>query len=474
VLFNSWIFLPFILIVFALYFALPLRGQNRMLLVASYVFYGAWDWRFLFLIALSTVVDYFVGIAIDRCDSATRRRRWLLLSMSTNLGILGFFKYFNFFIDSATSIFAWFGLEASAGTLSIVLPVGISFYTFQTMSYTIDIYRDKLKPTTDFLDFALFVSFFPQLVAGPIERATSLIPQLTSRRTVTSDLWFQGLWLVLWGLFKKLVVADNLGPVVDDVFDPSKPVTGPLCWLGVYGFAFQIYCDFSGYSDVARGIAKLMGIDLMVNFRQPYLSTGPAEFWDRWHISLSTWLRDYLYIPLGGNRGGSLMTYRNLCITMLLGGLWHGAAWHFVGWGAFHGLILVIERLVRRPGRRTKAAANGALSVARRVAATIFFFHVTCMGWLLFRANDMEQAYQFAVIMFSDFDFNYVLIPHIARLSLLVSGLWVIEAWMGNRDDPRGAWGWNRGVGPIMVTVMFIAIVLLAPPGGRDFIYFQF
>jgi len=391
-LFNSLIFLVFLAVVLVVYPRLRHRAQNRFLLVASYVFYGYWDWRFLSLLLISSVTDYLVGAAMHDAESA-RRRRWLLvLSLLVNLGILGFFKYFNFFTHSLIAVIERSGMNPNVPLLSVVLPVGISFYTFQTLSYTIDIYRRKLEPTRDFLDFALFVSFFPQLVAGPIERARNLLPQVARQREVTPWHVSTGLNLVLVGFFKKIAIADTLAPIVNSAFgDPAGHTAGQLL-CGVYAFCFQIYGDFSGYSDIARGVSRLLGFELMENFNAPYLSRGPAEFWRRWHISLSTWLRDYLYIPLGGNRGGSAKTYRNLMLTMLLGGLWHGASWTFVVWGLLHGLYLVAYRLAGGG----KPDLDWPVGPGRRLIELlklVLFFHLTALTWITFRAPDFPTAW---------------------------------------------------------------------------------
>ncbi len=328
-LFNSYCFWLFFLVVFVLYAGLNHKWQNRLLLVASYIFYGAWDWRFLSLIWISTVVDFFVALKIDEHRHSSNHERqkklWLIVSLCTNLGLLGFFKYCGFFVEEMGQLMDWLGVPLSLPSLSIVLPVGISFYTFQTMSYTIDVYRDQIRPVRDFEGFALYVAFFPQLVAGPIERSTHLMPQIIKPRQLTSDGYIEGLYLVLLGMFKKVVIADNMAIIVNAVFQsPVSQLSGLECLLGVYAFAFQIYGDFSGYSAIARGVSKFLGFDIMVNFNLPYFAQSPQEFWHRWHISLSTWLRDYLYIPLGGNRHGTARTYRNLMVTMVLGGIWHG------------------------------------------------------------------------------------------------------------------------------------------------------
>src|SRR5690606_26510885 len=326
---------------------------------------------------------------IERSPDRARKRAWLAAALTLNLGILGFFKYFDFFVESLSSVLVAAGLPGLEPVLNVVLPVGISFYTFQTMSYTIDVYRGHLRPTRDLLDFAVFVSFFPQLVARPIERAARFLPQVISPRERTAADLHEGAYLVLSGLFRKVVIADNLAAIANAVFsaDPAT-LTGPEVIVGVYAFAFQIYGDFSGYTDIARGVARWSSYDLKVNFRMPYLSVSPSDFWRRWHVSLSSWLRDYLYIPLCGNRHGTANTYRNLMLTMLLGGLWHGAAWTFVAWGAFHGLILVLYRALagkEREGRRPLLA---------RLPAMVLMFQLVAVSWLLFRAESIGQAFQ--------------------------------------------------------------------------------
>lgn len=375
--FNSLIFLVFFLVVYGLYRVMPHRGQNLLLLVSSYFFYGWWDWRFLSLIFISTVVDYWAGLAIEHADENARRRKIALwISLVSNLGILGFFKYFNFFADNLVVLLQGVGISSPVRHLNIILPVGISFYTFQTMSYTLDIYSRQMRPTRNFLDFAAFVSFFPQLVAGPIERASKLLPQIQTPRTITRGDMESGAWLVFWGLFKKCVVADNLAMLIDTGFGGGS-ATGAQSLLGLYAFAFQIFCDFSGYSDIARGLARWMGIELMLNFNNPYFALNPREFWARWHISLSTWLRDYLYIPLGGNLKGRRRTYVNLVLTMLLGGLWHGAAWTFVAWGAFHGALLAIYH-----AWAAKFSPSGTLDSGRWIGLRrLWMFHLVCLGW---------------------------------------------------------------------------------------------
>lgn len=385
--FNSITFAVFFLVVYAGYLALSrtVRGQNLLLLAASYVFYGWWDWRFCGLLAASTVIDYGVGRAMRTAENPSRRKHLLWVSLAANLGMLGFFKYFDFFANSVRDGMLSLGLEVNPVLLQVVLPVGISFYTFQTLSYTIDIYRKKLEPTNDFIAFGLYVAFFPQLVAGPIERASHLLPQMLAKRKILLPEVHAGLYLILWGLFKKIVIADNMAPVCNMVYQNYWEHQGLSLVVATIAFALQIYCDFSAYSDIARGCGKLLGFDLMVNFRLPYFAVSPSDFWRRWHISLSTWLRDYLYIPLGGNRGGKWLTQRNLMLTMLLGGLWHGAAWNFVLWGAFHGLILAIYRVAdRRPiDAPVKTPAQWA-GYLMRIAIMLV---LTLIGWVLFRAT---------------------------------------------------------------------------------------
>ena len=414
-LFNSVEFLFFLPAVLAIYYGLNVRMQNVWLLVASWFFYGWWDYRFLALLGISTVVDYFCGRGIHAVSEPRKKRLLLMCSLVTNLSILGFFKYFNFFVDSAVNALGLFGFEPSVMVLQILLPMGISFYTFQTMAYTIDIYRGKQVPTHSFINFALYVSYFPQLVAGPIERASRLIPQLEKKRVVKADDISEGVVLMLLGFFKKVAIADVIAPVVDQVFgDPAAHTSGTLI-LGVYLFAIQIYCDFSGYTDIARGVSRLLGVNLMINFMHPYFASSITDFWRRWHISLSSWLKDYLYIPLGGNRHGQFNTYRNLMLTMFLGGLWHGAGWNFAIWGVLHGLYLGVHKyfrsflesehswLRRLSGQRKEAdspvpvyesGVSSTLLGSRigMVLGGILTFHLVCFAWIFFRADTFETT----------------------------------------------------------------------------------
>jgi len=390
-LFNSLPFLVFLPVFLVLYFATRGRARLWVCLLSSYVFYGWWDWRFLGLIGLSTVVDYFVGLGLAASDDPKRRKRLVLVSLCTNLGLLATFKYFNFFADSFAALLSTFGFEATWTTVHIVLPVGISFYTFQTLSYTLDLYWEKIEVERSLLRFATFVAFFPQLVAGPIVRAGELLPQLREDHPFDAEKFVSGFGQALWGFFKKVVVADSLAIVVDARFGFESLHSPTSLLIAVLCYAFQIYCDFSGYSDIAIGIARMVGFDFPRNFAMPYFSRDFSEFWRRWHISLSGWLRDYLYIPLGGNRHGVYKTYRNLCITMLLGGLWHGAAWTFVVWGALHGLYLVLQRLLQGPWRSLCAAVR-VPDVVRQAGQMAVVFALTCFAWIFFRSQTFGDA----------------------------------------------------------------------------------
>ncbi len=473
-IFNSWVFLAFFSIVYTLYLLTRrhLRLQNLVLLVASYVFYGFWDWRFLSLLFASTVIDFFAGRAMAASQDERRRRLFLAVSMSANLGMLGFFKYFNFFAESTTALLNALGMQADFITLNILLPAGISFYTFQTMSYGIDIYRRKLQPTQRFLDFMLFVSFFPHLVAGPIMRATALLPQFTRKRHIRVDQVNAGLFLILWGYFKKVVVADNLAVTANNVFNNYQNYQGMDLLLGILAFTFQIYGDFSGYTDIARGISKLMGFELNLNFNLPYLAANPSDFWERWHISLSSWLRDYLYIPLGGNRCGSVRTYRNLFLTMLLGGLWHGAAWNFVVWGAYHGLILcAFRRLDPYPEHlREHRTVGDSLRLAAKVA---FMFMLTVIGWVIFRSGSLEQiAYMLTHVGFGDR--TWTTVSTLWRMMVLISPLLLVQGYQYFSKDLLILSKWKPLARVPVYAFLLLAIILLGSRQTTEFIYFQF
>jgi D-alanyl-lipoteichoic acid acyltransferase DltB (MBOAT superfamily) len=475
-LFNSLQFAVFFAVVYGLYLVLDHRRQNWLLLAASVVFYGSWDWRFLFLLLASTALNYLLGLAIDRASDRKRRRLLLIVSVCGNLSILGFFKYCNFFAQNLVLLIDRMGFSVSPPVLNVVLPLGISFYTFQAMSYTIDIYYGRLKPAKSYLDVTLFVIFFPQLVAGPIERATHLLPQMLSPRRVTLDKFHEGAYLILWGLFQKVFVADNLARIADPVFAAPPPYRGAEVLVGVYAFAFQIFCDFAGYSNIARGLGKCMGFDIMVNFRLPYFSTNPREFWQRWHISLSNWLRDYLYIPLGGNRNGTLKTYRNLAITMLLGGLWHGAAWTFVFWGAYHGALLIGHRLIE--GLRGTAAPGkgGAGSGAWRAVKVVFFFHLICVSWILFRARSLTQAYGMFVSLAANFDIagSPGLWRTVLSTVLLLWLLLLVQCFQYRKDDLMAVFRWPPLARGVYYFILYYSLVVYGVQGAYEFIYFQF
>jgi alginate O-acetyltransferase complex protein AlgI len=472
-LFNTLTFVGFFIVVFGLYVVLNHRRQNVLLLISSYIFYGAWDYRFLLLLMLSTCIDYAVGNAIDRQDNQKDRKRWLIISLITNLGILGFFKYFNFFADSLVDLASSLGFTVSPVTLQIILPVGVSFYTFQSMSYTIEIYRGRLKPCSSLFDFAVYVSFFPQLVAGPIERATHLIQQVITPRIVTLEKIGSGLALVLLGFFKKVVMADNLAPTVATIFSKGGNYTGEDVLIGTIFFAFQIYGDFSGYTDIARGIARMLGFDLMINFRQPYFARDPSDFWQRWHISLSSWLRDYLYIPLGGNRGSRWLTNRNLMLTMLLGGLWHGAAWNFVLWGLYHGLLLVGYRVFSE-SRLAAGASSQQSSLFGTIAATFVMFLFTLYGWLLFRAQSGQQILEMtaALVHFTSFS------PVVTQLAKLIFFAWPVVLLdyiqFRARDDEPALMRFPLALQAAGYAGLFIMFVMFGQYEGASFIYFQF
>jgi alginate O-acetyltransferase complex protein AlgI len=544
--FSFWLFF---FVALAPYWKLGHRAQNRWMLAASYVFYGFWDYRFLFLILISTVIDYIGGLgvagvrlaprrlralgaylgtaslllcshirygalwqaaatangagiaaalprhladfavplgtlaavlaygralpALYALPEARRRKAFLTISMVANLAILGFFKYFDFFVTNLGQVLALAGLHPSMRTLGIILPAGISFYTFQAMSYTIDIYRRACEPTDDFLDFALFVCFFPHLVAGPIMRAHTLLPQVVRPRTVTLEQAREGVLLIAVGLLKKIVIADNMALCANAVFfrfedGAAAGVTGPEALMGVYAFALQIYGDFSGYSAIARGVSKFFGYDLVINFDLPYLAQSPTDFWKRWHISLSSWLRDYLYIPLGGNRHGVAQQYRNLILTMLLGGLWHGASWTFVAWGLYHGGLLAVFRAL---GISERAPEGKPLQGALRV---LVMFHLTCLGWLLFRAATFGAAARMLWRIVTDFHLTPMVGAALLYMAFLAAPFLLLERLMeGERRLGRLL---DRGLLARGAAYAYLVLMIVLFHAGEpvDFIYFQF
>jgi len=472
VLFNSWTFAAYLAVVLGAYWVLQhgrrWRGQNALLLLASYLFYAAWDWRFLGLLVASTVVDYIAARQIVRRRSERARRAWLIGSLAFSLGLLGFFKYWNFFIGSANDLLTAIGLPMDPMLIRVILPVGISFYTFQTMSYVIDVYRRRFNPTEDLATFALYVSFFPQLVAGPIERAGRLLPQFQRPREVTPEHLASGAWLILLGLFKKMVVADTLAPMVNRVFAADSADAG-MVMLAAYAFALQIYGDFSGYTDIARGTAKLMGFELTVNFRLPYSAVSPREFWGRWHVSLSNWMRDYLFEPLGGARRGKLLTLRNLMVTMMLGGLWHGASWNFALWGAYHGLLLIVFYAF---GRRRHAPP---LTGWRRLFGALGFFQLIAYGCILFRAESIGQIVRFtAALVRLDFAWSAQHAQMLLMLAWFYALVIGLVTWLQAVDKPWTRPGWNTLAGPVTVTGLAWLVLFASSVGAESFIYFQF
>ena len=481
-LFNSYIFWAFFACVFVLYRLLPHRGQNYMLLAASYIFYGYWDWRFLFIMLFSTVVDYFAAILIGESGSPRRRKMILVASICVQLGLLGLFKYYGFFAHELSELLSRVGLPISLPVLHVLLPVGISFYTFQTMSYTIDVYRGQFKYTKNFVDFALFVSFFPHLVAGPIVRAAKLLPQLSNPRVRRAEDFRDGLYYVTTGLFKKVVVADNLGVIVHTIFQANPAqLSGVECLVGVYAFAFQIYGDFSGYSSIAQGVAKWMNIDLTTNFNLPYFATSPSDFWSRWHISLSTWFRDYVFVPLarGGRQVARWRTYLSVIVVMLLSGLWHGAGWTFLAWGLFHGLLLCVYRFFssrrywffKRPQEGRAVPYQSAVS---RLLKMLVMFHLVCFGWLLFRADTVSQAWSMLGRVVRDFRVTPFAVSALAMIAFYAGPLIAYEFWLEQKDDLLKLTRVNWLARGLVYTYCFFMLWFFPPPVSNVFIYFQF
>lgn len=477
-LFNSIDFAIFLPLVFLLYwfvFNRNLKAQNALIVLTSYVFYGWWDWRFLSLILISTLVDFIVGLQISRTEERRYRRMLLTLSIVTNLGFLGFFKYYNFFIENFTDAFTFLGYHINPGTLNIILPVGISFYTFQTLSYTIDVYRKKLEPTKDLIAFSAFVSFFPQLVAGPIERATNLLPQFYRKRTFDYAHATDGLRQMLWGLFKKVVIADNCAIYANDIFANSDIYGGSTLIMGALFFTFQIYGDFSGYSDIAIGTARLFGFGLMRNFAYPYFSRDIAEFWRRWHISLSTWFRDYLYIPLGGSRGGTWMKVRNTFIIFLVSGFWHGANWTFIVWGALNAIYFLPYLLTKSNRAHLEIVGEGRLLPdLRDILKMAFTFALTVLAWIFFRAENISHAMSYIGNIFSDSLFS---IPEIRPRELLILILLFLSVeWLG-REHPFAIAGISNVRNVVLRWSMYfiiLALIFIFMGKEQQFIYFQF
>jgi alginate O-acetyltransferase complex protein AlgI len=475
--FNSIVFAIFIALFFPLYWALKGRQRMWLCLIASYIFYGWWDWKFLALVGFTTCLDYSLGILIEDAETEAKQKRMVLLSVIANLGFLGFFKYFNFFADSLISGLKAAGLDSNWESLKIILPIGISFYTFQSMSYTIDVYRKEIKAERDFWRYATFVSFFPQLVAGPIVRARQFLPQFqTGDKAFSWGRFTEGLAQILWGFFKKVAIADSLAPYVDQIFAFPTNFSSISVFIGVILYSFQIYCDFSGYSNIACGLAQMLGFDFPWNFRTPYFSKNFSEFWTRWHISLSSWLRDYLYISLGGNRGGKWKTYRNNMLTMLIGGLWHGANWTFVFWGFLHGAYLIIQRLIAPPLSKIESALRFPKWFINTYSmATVYFF--TCLAWIFFRASDFTTAWQVIKKIGSNegWGWNTVLDKFLVfKAVMLICILLAAEIVHNNWRNLQELAVQN----PVFRVAAFATLVLLVAFFGTfsasAFIYFQF
>ncbi len=474
-LFNSFAFLGFLPLFTLAYWSTHGRARLWVCLIASYVFYAWWDARFLLLVLASTVLDYVLGIAIDARAEPAARHRLMTLSVVANLGFLGFFKYSNFLLDSGAALLAGLGFRFATAPLHIILPVGISFYVFKTMSYTIDVYRGEQGAERDLLRFATFVAFFPELVAGPIVRASRLLPQLRHDHRFDGERLLSGLQLILTGYVLKVVIADSLAPLVDQCFGQPAAHNALSLLIGVYFYAFQIYCDFSGYSAIAIGVARTLGFDFGINFDRPYFSRSFSEFWTRWHISLSSWLRDYLYISLGGNRGGRWPTCRNLMLTMLLGGLWHGANWTFVMWGGLHGCYLVVQRLVGGPAdhliRRCRVP-----SALWNAFLVLLVFHLTCLGWILFRSKSLDVALEIIRRIAVEGSWSFDGVRH---KFLIVKGGLLIAGFVAAEGLSFVAPAWPRPSQRPVVRLVFAAaclwcIALLGTFSGNNFIYFQF
>ncbi|PJJ62620.1 MBOAT family O-acyltransferase [Chryseobacterium geocarposphaerae] len=481
-LFNSIEFLIFLPTVFIIYWYLAnknLKFQNRLLFLASYFFYACWDWRFLFLLMFSTLLDYFTGLKMQKAGSLKIKRIWFWLSIIINLGFLGVFKYYNFFAESFAEFSSQIGWKSSPVLLNVILPLGISFYTFHGLSYVIDVYKGKIKAESNFVDYALFVSFFPLLVAGPIERATHLLPQIKEKRVFDYNKAVDGLRQVLWGLFKKIVIADNCAEFANQIFNHSADMNGSTLALGAVFFAFQIYGDFSGYSDIALGTARLFGFDLLRNFAFPYFSRDFAEFWRRWHISLSSWFKDYLYIPLGGSKGGKWMRIRNTFIIFIVSGFWHGANWTFIVWGLLNAIFIMPSILMKTNRKNLEIVSKGRQwPTIREFLQILITFGLTVFAWIFFRAENMTHAYQYITEMFSGSLFT---IPEFAEkkkavITILLVIIFILVEWKGRENQyaiEKLGLHWRK---PLRYAMYYAIIISVFWFGGNteQFIYFQF
>lgn len=477
-LFNSLSFAVFLPIVFLLYWFVTnksLKLQNILLLIASYYFYACWDWRFLFLLMFSTFLDYFTGLKISETNKIGIKKFWFWLSIIVNLGFLGVFKYYNFFALSFASFLQNFGLQVNVSTINVILPVGISFYTFHGLSYVIDIYKERISAERNFINYAVFVSFFPLLVAGPIERATHLLPQIKQERHFNYSMAVDGLRQILWGLVKKVIIADNCAEYANQIFNNTHLYSGSTLVMGALFFTFQIYGDFSGYSDIALGTAKLFGINLLRNFSYPYFSRDIAEFWRRWHISLSSWFRDYLYIPLGGSKGGIWMKVRNTFIIFLLSGFWHGANWTFIVWGALNALYFMPLLLTDNNRNNIEIVAQGKLLPSlKEFIAIIITFGLTVIAWIFFRAQDLSHAIHYITKIFTENLWSKPAILPVTTIMLII--IFLIIEWLG-REQPYAiaklGLHWKK---PLRYAFYYLLIFAIFWFGGKDeqFIYFQF
>ncbi len=475
---NFAIFFPVVFVLYWLVFRRSLKIQNILLLIASYFFYGSWDWRSLFLLAFSTALDYFTGFQIFNSKTRVGRKIWLIISVVINLGFLGFFKYYNFFTESFAELLTGLGFQPNYTTLNIILPVGISFYTFHGLSYVFDIYNRKIVPVNNWVDYTLFVSFFPLLVAGPIERATHLLPQIQAPRTFDYARAVDGLRQIVWGLFKKMVIADNCATYANLIFDNPGDYNGSTLVLGALFFAFQIYGDFSGYSDIALGTARLLGFELLQNFRFPYFSRDIAEFWRRWHISLSSWFRDYLYIPLGGSSGGTWMRIRNTFIIFLVSGFWHGANWTFLAWGALNALFFLPLLLAGKNRNNLDVVAEGRLfpSLSELINMVITFI-MTTFAWIFFRSESMAHAFDYINGIVSYSIFHTPQVDGMAVVTLTITLLFMIIEWLG-REGPYAlshfGIAWPRILRWLFYALIICITVMFMETEESPFIYFQF
>ena len=477
-LFNSIDFAIFLPVVFLLYWFVAkrsLRLQNILLLVASYFFYACWDYRFLCLLLFSTGLDYLTGIKMSAASNQQKKKVWLWLSIGISIGLLGVFKYYNFFAASLASGLSLLGIQTNFGVLQVILPLGISFYTFHGLSYVIDIYKDKIKPERNFIDYAVFVSFFPLLVAGPIERATHLLPQVKKKREFDYSKSIDGLRQILWGLFKKVVIADNCADYSNLIFNNPGDYHGSTLVAGAFFFAFQIYCDFSGYSDIAIGTAKLFGIDLLRNFAFPYFSRDIAEFWRRWHISLSSWFRDYLYIPLGGSKGSVWKKVKNIFIIFLVSGFWHGANWTFIIWGLLNALYIMPSVIWNTNRNHLDIVAKGKyLPSIKEFLSMAITFCLVLLAWIFFRATTVDHAISYITDMFS---MSLFTIPEVRPLYLImIIAVFVVIEWLGRENQYAIQ---NIGVGwykPVRWSFYLLLTLIIFINLGREqaFIYFQF